>query len=244
MAGKCKACHTPLQSEIDDRLRRGDTCESVAEWVTGQGTTISATSINRHRNDHVDGIKTPVKRVKTENYDDMPPIVDIGAYIENLTAEINDLDVTTNIGKERKITQVLLERGLQKQLVLVNQLQDDYANCKGSYPDSQIRGLKLFFDMVNTLPTYENRKVMYQLQADKEKAAFNKIEQYVIDFFNSCNGENEIVIPYKLINEYVTTCKLSKYDLIERKEMIEMLNNTVLEDYQLLILNKNNTVQV
>lgn len=242
MAGKCKACHTPLLGEIDDRLRRGDTCESVAEWVTGQGLTISATSINRHRNDHVDGIKTPVKRVKTENYDDMPPIVDIGAYIEDLTAEINDLDVTTNIGRERKITQVLLERGLQKQLVLVNQLQDDYANCKGSYPDSQIRGLKLFFDMVNTLPTYDDKKVMFQLQEDKKKAVFDKIEKYTIDFFNMCNGEKEIEMPYKLINEYVTECRLSKYSSIERYEIIDMLKNTVLEDYQLLIL--KNTVQV
>ena len=207
MAGKCKACHSELLSEIDDRLRRGDTCESIAVWCNANGLAVATPSINRHRDKHVAGIKTPDLKVKSETYNDMPPIVDIDSFLENLEKDYEGVDVRTTVGDERRTTQLLLERILQNQLIVVHELQIAYTKCKGSYPDSQIRGLKVIFDMVNSLPTYEDKKVLRQLHKDNLNYLKRCITYEVLDSTKDVIANNDVTLfnmPYEAIDEYLT----------------------------------------
>jgi hypothetical protein len=224
MAGKCKACHSELLSEIDDRLRRGDTCESIAVWCNANGLAVATPSINRHRDNHVDGIKTPEIKVKSESHD-MKPIVDFEDFIDELYKETDWIDVKTSVGDQRRITQLLLEKILQNQLMLVHELQVNYANCKGSYPDSQIRGLKVIFDMVGTLPTYNSHNVWKQLKSEQLERLLGHIDEINYREYETVVKENNTdyyYLPVSAINAYL----IEKYGDKDSEERIK-------EDYQL-----------
>lgn len=177
MAGKCKICHCDQREKIENRLYRGDTPVLISEWLKTIGISISHTSIRRHQQNHLekkrfDFVSTLDTNTQATTNDDTPFINAIGA-IERIQTELENIDVFTSVVEARKFTQLNLEKILQKQLVIVSELQDLYIKGKTPYPDAQIRGLKTILDMANTLPTYKRETMLRDIKAENDKRINN-----------------------------------------------------------------------
>lgn len=182
MAGKCKSCESVNRELIDDRLKRGDTPESIAAYLKSKGELISPPSIRRHLKSHVDGVwKEP------ENEDDPlilsqladsesgDPFIDTEAALKRIENEMANSDVFESVVYERQRTQLLLEKILQKQLLIVHELQIQYTEGHAGYPDSQIRGLKTLMDSINSLPVYSDKQLLSKMKVDLQDKYFNLI---------------------------------------------------------------------
>lgn len=183
MAGKCKLCHSPFREQVEARLLKGESVVSLSEWLKTQGESIAHPSIQRHRDNHLAAtmkengflsIEAPKikENAATVNFE---PFIDESAALQRIHDELAETDIFESVVKERKFTQLLLEKIVQKQLVIVHELQAQYIEGKAGYPDSQIRGLKTILDMANTLPTYKNDKLLREMHADSEHKYVVKI---------------------------------------------------------------------
>lgn len=177
MAGKCKVCHSPFREQIEARLLKGETCNSLSEWLKTQDENIAHPSIQRHRDKHLAAtmkengfLNVDTTQIKenaaTVNFE---PFIDEMAALKRIQDELAETDVFESVVKERKFTQLLLEKIVQKQLVIVHELQAQYIDGKAGYPDSQIRGLKTILDMANTLPTYKRENLLRDIKTDNDK---------------------------------------------------------------------------
>lgn len=186
MAGKCKVCHSPFREQIEARLLKGESVTSLAEWLKTQNVSIAHPSIQRHRDNHLAAtmkengflsIDTPQNKenAATVNFE---PFIDELSALKRINDELAETDVFESVVKERKFTQLLLEKIVQKQLVIVHELQAQYIEGKAGYQDSQIRGLKTILDMANTLPTYKNDKLLREIHADSERQYVVKISEH------------------------------------------------------------------
>lgn len=185
MAGKCKLCNSPFRQQVEARLLKGETVTSLSEWLKTQGELIAHPSIQRHRDNHLaatmkengfllSDIPKNAENVATVDFE---PFIDESAALKRIYDELAETDVFESVVKERKFTQLLLEKIAQKQLIIVHELQAQYIDGKAGYPDSQIRGLKTILDMANTLPTYKSGALLRNMQADNE----NQYEEKIIE---------------------------------------------------------------
>jgi hypothetical protein len=194
MAGKCKICASPNRERVELRLLTGESIHSLSEWLKTQGETVSAPSIQRHKRNHFaatmhDDGKPPItvlENVKTSQTGDFEPFIDINNVLAKIQNDLDTQDVFSSVITERKFTQLLLEKIAQKQLIIVDVLQDQYVAGKAGYPDSQIRGLKTILDMANSLPTYKNDKLLDDIKADNVETIEQKIYDKTLE-----NAANE-----------------------------------------------------
>lgn len=200
MSGKCKLCNSPFREQVEARLIKGETVTSLSAWLKTQGELIAHPSIQRHRDNHLvatmkeNGLllsPTPKdgENAATGNFE---PYIDESAALQRIYDELADTDVFESVVKERKFTQLLLEKITQKQLIIVHELQAQYIDGKAGYPDSQIRGLKTIIDMANTLPTYKSDKLLREIHADNEHIYIEKI----LD--NAKQTSDEVTAKYQL----------------------------------------------
>lgn len=183
MAGKCKLCNSPFRQQVEARLLKGETVTSLSEWLKTQGELIAHPSIQRHRDNHLAAtmkengflLSDIPKNAENVATVDLEPFIDESAALKRIHNELAETDVFESVVKERKFTQLLLEKIAQKQLIIVHELQAQYIDGKAGYPDSQIRGLKTILDMANTLPTYKNDKLLREMRADNELQYEEKI---------------------------------------------------------------------
>lgn len=170
MAGKCKACHSPLKETIDARLAQSESVERLSVWLKTQGVSISAPSLARHRSNHMGLTRHPDGVITSILEDHEPETLDTGIFIDTdkvmgeIEKSLDKSDVFDSVVTERKRTQLLMERIVQKQLVIVHELQDQYTEGKAGYPDAQIRGLKTLLDIVNSLPTYSDKRLLSKIE--------------------------------------------------------------------------------
>lgn len=170
MAGKCKACHSPLKETIDARLAQGESVERLSVWLKTQGVSISSPSLNRHRSNHMGLTRHADGMVTSILEDHEPETLDTGIFIDtdkvmaDIEKSLDKSDVFDSVVAERKRTQLLMERIVQKQLIIVHELQDQYTEGKAGYPDAQIRGLKTLLDIVNSLPTYTDKRLLSKIE--------------------------------------------------------------------------------
>ena len=226
MAGnQCKSCLSPNHDLIDERLRKGETCESLSEWLRGQGEMISPPSVLRHRKNHLVGMilenKTTgrfiglgdfKKEPSSESNDEM--FIDTNAVLTRIVAETADTDIFTSVFEARKFTQLLMERIVQNQLVIVHELQQQYTAGKAGYPDSQIRGLKTILDITNALPTYADKFILRKMKDNDVNLYTDKVKRHawvVADDLNTrfteewsflLSPEYPQSTPYSLIESY------------------------------------------
>lgn len=165
MAGKCKTCFSDHRANIEARILKGDSMAQIAAWLQTLNEHISIPSLTRHKNNC---FATTMKEHKDAgmwrgeknnppvdpNYIP-PPMIDVNRVMN--TINFNDVDVNTNAIVESKKTQVLAEKILQTQLIIVADLQQKYIDGTGGFPDAQIRCLKTIIDMINTLPAYTDK---------------------------------------------------------------------------------------
>ena len=231
MAGnQCKSCLSPNHDLIDERLRKGETCESLSEWLRGQGEMISPPSILRHRKNHLVGMILENKKTgrfvglgdfkkedPSSNDQTNEPFIDTNAVLTRIAAETTDTDIFTSVFEARKFTQLLMERIVQNQLVIVHELQQLYSAGKAGYPDSQIRGLKTILDITNALPTYADKSLLRKMKDNDVNVYTEKIKQnawILADDLNTrfseewsflLSPEETPYAPYELIEGYSET---------------------------------------
>jgi hypothetical protein len=229
MAGnQCKSCLSPNHDVIDERLRKGETCESLSEWLRGQDEMISPPSILRHRKNHLVGMILENKKTgrfiglgdfkKEESIEQTnEPFIDTNAVLTRIAAETTDTDIFTSVFEARKFTQLLMERIVQNQLVIVHELQQLYSAGKAGYPDSQIRGLKTILDITNALPTYADKSLLRKMKDNDVNGYTDKIKQnarMVADDLNTrfpeewgflLSPEETPYAPHELIEGYSET---------------------------------------
>lgn len=189
MAGKCKICASPLRELVEARLLKGESITSLSEWLKSQGESISAPSIDRHKKNHFkptqtqndEAAKWMADKKKNEPEGEIEPFIDIATALSRFEGELQDTDVFTSAVNEQKFTQMLVEKIMQKQLIIVSELQDKYISGKGAYPDPQIRGLKTMLDMANRLPAYKNEKLLDNIRTDNRHNYEKKVIQDAID---------------------------------------------------------------
>lgn len=183
----CKSCHSDHREVIDERLRKGESIDKLSEWLQGQGEMISPPSLLRHRKNHLAGMtldnnKTgsfitdnPNAPKNAPEFDSNEPFIDTGAVLARIAAETVDANIFTTVLEARKFTQLLMERIVQNQLIIVHELQQQYSAGKSGYPDSQIRGLKTILDITNALPTYADKNIYHKLSDTNEEMYVDKI---------------------------------------------------------------------
>lgn len=160
MAGKCKlcACDESTRAMVERRLRMGESVKDIATDLGTQGIIISGMSVLRHKKNHMEEFQQESEE-KKYSLDDMKGhglTIDVESVLEEIETELLDRDYQEAAILERLKTQVLLERICQKQLVIVDQLQDRYMLGEGGYPNDQIRGLKTILEMFSGLPAYKD----------------------------------------------------------------------------------------
>lgn len=188
MAGKCKVCFSPLREMIESRLLKGDSVVSLSNWLQTQGVSIAAPSIQRHKINHFTPTRlendfvgtTPLNTLENALNADNAPFIDTAAVMDQITKEMIHADVFENVINERKFTQLLIEKIVQKQLIIVHELQEQYSAGVCGYPDSQIRGLKTILDMANSLPTYKRENLLRDMKKDNDKR-IDKHEKFELD---------------------------------------------------------------
>lgn len=252
MAGQCKSCLSPNHNLIDERLLKGESCESLSAWLRGQDEMISPPSILRHRKNHVVGMKlesnttgsfigdskNPPKNAGDDDTNEM--FIDTSAVLARIASETADTNIFTSVLEERKFTQLLMERIVQNQLVIVHELQQQYTAGKSGYPDSQIRGLKTILDITNALPTYADKMILRKLADNNEELYVNRIRQSAI---KSAKNESEkyeewayvrsivvINVLYENIREYAEMLHPIHTD--ERNEWIHKMNMYWMECFE------------
>lgn len=220
MAGKCKVCASPSREMIESRLLKGESIVSLSTWLLTQGESIAAPSILRHKTNHFEPTRlendfvgvAPLKPLESDLNAYYAPFIDTAAVMDQITKELIDTDVFESVINERKFTQLLIEKIVQKQLVIVHELQDQYTAGKSGYPDSQIRGLKTILDIANSLPTYKNDNLLREIRTDNQKAYVNRILQTAVDLATTENTKYKtwqilktppvLNPPYELIDQY------------------------------------------
>ncbi len=191
MAGKCKICHSPLKDRIEERLFRGETVEAIATWCKQKGFSISPPSVLRHKNNHFEPTKTDNpntekwqaeidRGIKKAEVDYSAPLIDSTKLMREIEREIDDKDVFGAVIHERKVTQLLLEKIVQKQLVIVHELQEQYSAGTAGYPDAQIRGLKTLLDTINALPTYTDKNLIQRITTSSTTDFETKVQKSAI----------------------------------------------------------------
>ena len=177
MAAKCKICFSPSREIIESRLLKGESVVSLSNWLKTQGESIAAPSIQRHKVNHFKPTRlendfqgtTPLNTIENATTGNFEPFIDEMAALKRINDELAETDVFESVVKERNFTQLLLEKIVQKQLIIVHELQAQYIDGKAGYPDSQIRGLKTILDMANTLPTYKRENLLRDIKTDNDK---------------------------------------------------------------------------
>lgn len=193
MAGSCKSCFSSHREVIDERLKKGESIEKLSEWLKGQGEMISPPSLLRHRKNHIPSMalennmtgsfigdsKTPPKNASDD--DSNEPFIDTDAVLARIANETADTNIFTSVLEARKFTQLLMERIVQNQLIIVHELQQQYSAGKAGYPDSQIRGLKTILDITNALPTYADKNIYRKLSDTNEEMYVDKIRANALE---------------------------------------------------------------
>jgi len=224
MSGRCKSCFSKFRETIDERLRKGESPDKLSDWLRGQGEMIAAPSLLRHRKSHIPGMvgetnKTGLfigeNRNPPENTDYDPlntTFIDLEASLKRIMDENVDSNIFTTVLEARKFTQLLMERIVQNQLLIVHELQKQYSDGKSGYPDSQIRGLKSLVEITNTLPTYTDKMILRKLADNNEEYFVDKIRKNAVETADTnadkyqdwdvLKNDFDITHPYDLINEY------------------------------------------
>jgi hypothetical protein len=60
--GRCKVCLSPLRTEIEERMRRGESLRSISRWLEASGTPISHSTLALHRKEHFNFMEEALKR--------------------------------------------------------------------------------------------------------------------------------------------------------------------------------------
>jgi hypothetical protein len=234
MTGQCKSCLSPNHNLIDERLIKGESCESLSEWLRGQDEMISPPSILRHRKNHVVGMKlesnttgsflgdskNPPKNAGDDDTNEM--FIDTSAVLARIANETADTNIFTSVFEARKFTQLLMERIVQNQLVIVHELQQQYSAGKAGYPDSQIRGLKTILDITNALPTYADKQLLRKMKDSNDGAYAEKVKQHAYQIADDLNKRFVDNWEYVLSPERVPTYP---YDVIEEYSEIVYQND-------------------
>jgi hypothetical protein len=142
------------------------------------------------------------------------PFIDTAEVITRIARENTDTNIFTSVFEARKFTQLLMERIVQNQLVIVHELQQQYSAGKAGYPDSQIRGLKTILDITNALPTYADKQLLRKMKDSNDGAYAEKVKQHAYQLADDLNKrfvdnweyvlsfESVPIAPYDLIDEY------------------------------------------
>jgi hypothetical protein len=109
------------------------------------------------------------------------PFIDTAEVITRIARENTDTNIFTSVIEARKFTQLLMERIVQNQLVIVHELQLAYTAGTSGYPDSQIRGLKTILDITNALPTYADKNILRKLSDSNEEQYVEKIRSNALE---------------------------------------------------------------
>ena len=59
---RCKVCLSPFRTEIEERMRRGESLRSISRWLEAAGMPISHSTLALHRKKHFNFIDEALKR--------------------------------------------------------------------------------------------------------------------------------------------------------------------------------------
>ncbi len=133
MPAKCKLCTAPaeIRAKIEHHINQGYSAKETEKLATDLGVKISATSIQRHIENHTDfSIKTEAQSDSYSIRGDMEPIIDSIPQPQQM-----DWVQLDEFAAER------FRQICANQLAIVEHKQIAYMKGEAKYPDKEIRSL-------------------------------------------------------------------------------------------------------
>jgi hypothetical protein len=145
MPRPCKTCSSKLRDDIDQYIVSGISFYWLKNWCYDKGLDITETSLKHHAKSHIKGYEQltrthEVKEVSKSgfNQNDPNPLI---INIDNLPINLDSLQ--DNIEKTQSIA---IELHLISSTILIEKLKA-FSNGESKYPNEQIRGHKIIFDI-------------------------------------------------------------------------------------------------
>lgn len=112
--GYCKACSSPLVKEINKRLKRGDSQDSIAQWCASKDFPITRQKLGDHKKHITDQKQTLVDHAKSH------PVIKSGVTDDEFSQAILDISYQRAIENPDEITvnhgiQIVKARAAKKQ---------------------------------------------------------------------------------------------------------------------------------
>lgn len=158
----CIICKLPRErlKLIEKMLVDKISYQSIEDALKEFGTPISKTSIGRHKSKHMDLPQEPAKPTTLELVGAIGETPDLkGVPVDSSTMEscrkkAQQTDLLKTAILERRASQLMLEKIVQHQLSIVEDMQARYMQGNSEYPRDQITGLKSVMDLIQKLPAY------------------------------------------------------------------------------------------
>lgn len=185
----CIVCRLPHERRelIEKMLVDKVPYQNIEDSLREYGTAISKTSLGRHKKNHMDLPPEPAKPTTAElcakiadTEDPQGTPVDC-TNIDKYREMAQQTDLLEVAVRERRTSQLMLEKIMQNQLTIVEDMQGKFMKGNGEYPRDPITGLKSLMDMIQKLPAYSEREQKLNHREHDVKARQHESAKKVVD---------------------------------------------------------------
>jgi hypothetical protein len=152
------------KKQVDDLIKTRRSHAVIANEAKKLGIAgITAAIIMRHKANHMNKEEVEI----TAPSQGLPVVfdtVDFDGVMSDLTKDLLKRDYHKEAVHQRLKSHVMLERIATKQMILVDHLLTQYSQGMGAYPNDQIRGMKITLDLLERLPTYADKTMLYHMK--------------------------------------------------------------------------------
>lgn len=162
----CTICNLnkKQKTQIEDLIKTGRSHAVISnEAKKLKISGITATIIMPHKANHMDKNDVKVKSSPQK----LPVVlesIDVDGIMDEMNKGLLERDYHKEAIHQRLKSHVMLERIVTKQMIIVDSLLNQYTQGIGAYPNDQIRGMKITMDLIERLPTYADKSLLYHMK--------------------------------------------------------------------------------
>ena len=156
--------------EVEKRLQTGRPCGEVAKDLKGLGFTVTKTQLLTHYTQHMPQEEADLLEESAPPLAIIEARIDVEKALRDLEEDLLRRDYRKNTVHTRLKTAALLETLVLKHLVAANVLMDTFCDGLGPYPQDVVRGLKTVLHLLDDLPNYADKTILYEIDRVSEKA--------------------------------------------------------------------------
>ncbi len=180
---KCKLCNANsyIREQVETCIAQGGSYKEGAQLAERMGLKISATSVQRHIENH-----TEVKKKSTDTGEEKESA---RTEVAPVNFEENAFDTTALLSTNKtwddlnKFAPEQLKRIYQNLCLVVDQRLGDYMRKKGKYPDKEIKNL---CDLTNLL----NKHTPFNMMNQSDNESRNQQDSGVVIYIPNNNRDN------------------------------------------------------